>query len=75
MRSAVKYPSTVNRTGGQTRAFIHIQDTVGCIKIALDTPLKQGERVEICNQITETHRVKEEKNRVSIHRRIWLKCW
>jgi len=59
MQSAVKYPLTVHGTGGQTRAFIHIQDTVRCIKIALDTPPKQGERVKIYNQMTETHRVRD----------------
>lgn len=31
----------------QTRAFIHIQDTVRCIQIALENPPKPGERVQI----------------------------
>ena len=59
MQSAVQYPLTVYGTGGQTRAFIHIQDTVRCIKIALDTPPKLGDRVKIYNQMTETHRVRD----------------
>jgi UDP-sulfoquinovose synthase len=59
MQAAVKYPLTVHGTGGQTRAFIHIQDTVKCIKIALDTPPKNGERVMIYNQMTETYRVRD----------------
>jgi UDP-sulfoquinovose synthase len=59
MQAAVNYPLTVHGTGGQTRAFIHIQDTVKCIKIALDTPPKSGERVKIYNQMTETHRVRD----------------
>jgi UDP-sulfoquinovose synthase len=59
MQSAVKYPLTVYGTGGQTRAFIHIQDTVRCIKIALDTPPEKGRRVKIYNQMTETHRVRD----------------
>jgi len=59
MQSAVKYPLTVHGTGGQTRAFIHIQDTVKCIRIALETPPKKGERVKIYNQMTETHRVRD----------------
>ena len=31
MQAAIGYPLTVHGTGGQTRAFIHIQDTVRCI--------------------------------------------
>ena len=59
MQAAVKYPLTVHGTGGQTRAFIHIQDTVRCIEIAINTPPEQGERVKIYNQMTETHRVRD----------------
>ena len=50
---------TVHGTGGQTRAFIHIQDTVRCIQLALENPPQTGERVRILNQMTETHRVRE----------------
>lgn len=59
MQAAVGYPLTVHGTGGQTRAFIHIQDTCKCIEIALDNPPKKGEKVEILNQMTETHRVRD----------------
>ncbi len=59
MQAAVDYPLTVHGTGGQTRAFIHIQDTVHCIQIAVENPPKQGERVQIFNQMTETHRVRD----------------
>jgi UDP-sulfoquinovose synthase len=59
MQSAVDYPLTVHATGGQTRAFIHIQDTVHCIQIAVENPPKLGERVQIFNQMTETHRVRD----------------
>jgi UDP-sulfoquinovose synthase len=59
MQAAIGYPLTVHGTGGQTRAFIHIQDTVRCIDIALHTPPKQKERVKIYNQMTETHRVRD----------------
>ena len=59
MQAAVDYPLTVHGTGGQTRAFIHIQDTVRCIQIALENPPKPGERVQIFNQMTETHRVRD----------------
>jgi UDP-sulfoquinovose synthase len=59
MQAAVDYPLTVHGTGGQTRAFIHIQDTVRCIEIALTKPPAKNERVMIYNQMTETHRVRD----------------
>ncbi len=59
MQAAVGYPMSVHGTGGQTRAFIHIQDTCRCIELALANPPQQGERVNILNQMTETHRVRE----------------
>ena len=36
MQSAIGYPLTVYGTGGQTRAFIHIQDTCRCIEKAIE---------------------------------------
>ena len=59
MQSAVGHPLTVHGTGGQTRAFIHIQDTVRCIQLAIENPPQHGERVQILNQMTETHRVRD----------------
>ncbi len=57
MQAAIGYPLTVHGTGGQTRAFIHIQDCVRCIELAIESPPATGERVRILNQMTETHRV------------------
>jgi UDP-sulfoquinovose synthase len=57
MQAAVGYPLTVHGTGGQTRAFINIQDTVRCIEMAIVNPPQRGERVRIFNQMTETHRL------------------
>lgn len=59
MQAAVNYPMTVHGTGGQTRAFIHIQDTCRCIELALTNPPAKGDRVQILNQMTETHRVRD----------------
>lgn len=59
MQAAIGYPLTVHGTGGQTRAFIHIQDTVKCIELALMNPPASGSRVKILNQMTETHRVRD----------------
>jgi UDP-sulfoquinovose synthase len=57
MQAAIGYPMTVHGTGGQTRAFIHIRDTVRCIELAIANPPESGERVAILNQMTETHRL------------------
>ncbi len=65
MQAAVGYPLTVHGTGGQTRAFIHLQDMVRCIEIALDNPPNSGDRVMIFNQMTETHRVLDLANLVA----------
>jgi len=59
MQAAIGHPLTVHGTGGQTRAFIHIRDTVRCIEIAIGNPPKAGARPQVLNQITETHRVLE----------------
>lgn len=59
MQAAVGHPLTVHGTGGQTRAFIHIQDTVRCVDIAVQNPPNIGDRVKIYNQLTETHQVKK----------------
>lgn len=57
MQAALGYPLTVHGTGGQTRAFIHISDTVRCVQLAIDNPPAGGDRVKILNQMTETHKV------------------
>ena len=57
MQAAIGHPLTVHGTGGQTRAFIHIRDTVRCIEIAISNPPEAGDRPRVLNQITETHRV------------------
>jgi UDP-sulfoquinovose synthase len=59
MQAAIGYPLTVHGSGGQTRAFIHIQDTVRCIELAISDPPARGDRVSILNQMTETHRIND----------------
>jgi UDP-sulfoquinovose synthase len=59
MQAAIGYPLTVHGTGGQTRAFINIQDTCRCIELAIENPPQRGERVNILNQMTETHRIRD----------------
>ncbi|WP_249689648.1 NAD-dependent epimerase/dehydratase family protein [Stappia sp. WLB 29] len=59
MQAVIGHPLTVHGTGGQTRAFINIQDTVRCIAIALANPPERNERVKVFNQVAETHRVRD----------------
>ena len=59
MQAAIGHPLTVHGSGGQTRAFIHIRDTVRCIELAITSPPESGDRVRVLNQITETHQVLE----------------
>ena len=65
MQAAIGYPLTVHGTGGQTRAFIHIRDSVRCVQLALENPPTHGERVKIFNQMTESHRVADLAEKVA----------
>jgi UDP-sulfoquinovose synthase len=50
---------TVYGTGGQKRAFIHIQDTAKCIELAVKNPPSDTNKVRIFNQVSEVRSVKE----------------
>ncbi len=65
MQAAIGYPLTVHGKGGQTRAFIHIRDTVRCIQLAIENPPQRGERVQVMNQMTETHRINDLANMIA----------
>jgi len=65
MQAAIGFPLTVHGQGGQKRAFIHIRDSARCIELALQNPPQKGDRVQIFNQMTETHRVGELAEMVS----------
>ncbi len=65
MQAAIGYPLSVHGTGGQSRAFIHIKDSVKCVQLALENPPKSGERVKIFNQMTESHQVGELAKKVA----------
>src|SRR5690606_32187475 len=58
VEAANGYPLTVHASGGQTRAFINIQDTVRCVALALAHPPARGDRVRIINQLAETQSVR-----------------
>ncbi len=65
MQAAIGHPLTVYGSGGQTRAFIHIRDTVRCIQLAVEHPPAADARVEIFNQVTETWTIAELAEKVA----------
>jgi len=58
-------PITVYGKGEQTRAFIHIQDTVKCIETAVTSDPSHHSDVEVMHQIAETRTVKSVANHVA----------
>jgi UDP-sulfoquinovose synthase len=59
MEAAIGYPLTVYGSGGQTRAFIHIRDTVRCIELAILHPPAVGDKPTIFNQVTEVFKLSD----------------
>ncbi|MYR08143.1 NAD-dependent epimerase/dehydratase family protein [Gordonia sp. SID5947] len=57
VEAAVGHPLTVHGTGGQTRAFINIRDSIRCIRLAVESGSEVNGQVRVMNQMTETHRV------------------
>ena len=58
-QAQVGFPMTVYGTGGQSRAFIHIQDTAKCISLACENPPDAGKRPQVFNQISEVHTIRD----------------
>ncbi len=52
IQAAVGHPLTVYGSGGQTRGYLDIRDTVRCIEIACTNPAPKGE-LRVFNQFTE----------------------
>ena len=62
MQSATGNPITIYGTGGQTRAFIHLENSMDCIEIALNNQVEGP--VRIFNQMTETHNLNKLANMI-----------
>jgi len=58
VQAVAGYPLTVYGTGGQTRGYLNIKDTIQCVHVAENHPAKSGE-LKIFNQIMETFSVTE----------------
>jgi len=65
-QAANNEPLTVYGTGGQARAFIHISDTVRCVRLAAENP-PDTSRVRIFNQVSEVKTVLELAEYVQSH--------
>lgn len=51
------HPITIYGTGEQARGFIHINDTLECIRLTLENPPSNRGKVRVFNQVTETFKV------------------
>jgi UDP-sulfoquinovose synthase len=56
IQAAIGHPLTVYGTGGQTRAFLDIRDTVRCVELAIANPAEVG-KFRVFNQFTEAFSV------------------
>jgi UDP-sulfoquinovose synthase len=65
VQAAIGHPLTVYGKGGQTRGFLDIRDTVGCVEIACLNPAARGE-CRVFNQFTEQFSVLELARMVQI---------
>jgi UDP-sulfoquinovose synthase len=63
VQAAIGHPLTVYGSGGQTRGFLDVRDTVRCIELAADNPADRGE-FRVFNQFTEQFSVLELAERV-----------
>jgi UDP-sulfoquinovose synthase len=56
-------PLTVYGAGGQIRGYLNLRDTLQCVSLAAQNPVKRGE-LRIFNQLTETFTVNEAAERI-----------
>jgi UDP-sulfoquinovose synthase len=58
VQAVIGHPLTVYGTGGQTRGFLNIRDTLQCVDLALSNPAEAGE-MRVFNQFTEQFSILE----------------
>jgi UDP-sulfoquinovose synthase len=58
LQAVIGHPLTVYGTGGQTRGFLNIRDTLDCVELAVLTPADRGE-MRVFNQFTESFSIRE----------------
>src|SRR4051794_16569805 len=58
LQAVVGRPLTVYGSGGQTRGFLNIRDTLACVELAVLNPADQGE-MRVYNQFTESFSIRD----------------
>jgi UDP-sulfoquinovose synthase len=58
VQAVIGHPLTVYGSGGQTRGFLNIRDTLQCVELAVGNPPDEGE-YRVFNQFTEQFSVSE----------------
>ena len=58
VQAVIGHPLTVYGSGGQTRGFLNIRDTINCVELAAENPAEAGE-FRVFNQFTEQFSVLE----------------
>jgi UDP-sulfoquinovose synthase len=58
VQAVIGYPLTVYGSGGQTRAYLNILDTLRCVELAALNPAEEGE-YRVFNQFTEQFAIRE----------------
>jgi UDP-sulfoquinovose synthase len=58
LQAVIGHQLTVYGTGGQTRGFLNIRDTLACVELALLHPAERGE-MRVYNQFTESFSIRD----------------
>ena len=58
LQAVIGHPLTVYGSGGQTRGFLNIRDTLACVELALLNPADPGE-MRVYNQFTESFSIRD----------------
>jgi UDP-sulfoquinovose synthase len=58
LQAVIGHPLTVYGSGGQTRGFLNIRDTLACVELALLNPADRGE-MRVYNQFTESFSIRD----------------
>ncbi|MGI9489159.1 MAG: NAD-dependent epimerase/dehydratase family protein [Geminicoccaceae bacterium] len=66
VQAAVGQPLTVYGSGGQTRGFLHISDTMRCVELTVLNPPEPGE-FRVFNQLAQTCSIQDVANLVAKH--------
>jgi len=58
LQAVVGRPLTVYGSGGQTRGFLNLRDTLACVELAVLNPAERGE-MRVYNQFTESFSIRD----------------